>query len=519
MSTTKREARRGRAAGRESERSAAPDPFHDPLQESLVDPLAGPVQRLEGAPAARSSAAPAGVLPDPIRLPMQQVVGTDLSDVTVGESRGAADMGAIAYTRGKDVRFAPGQLDTTSREGLETLGHELTHVKQQAGGGVHATTQAKGVPVNDDAGLEAEADRVGKAAAAAVSNPVATRGVSTDASGSAPAQRKVYIKGTLWGWNEKTKDDKPDTGEKGRTVGEMIGDRRTFYFRNKTEMYGYAKKETDNIGYVDKAKTFVRLHKGKLIVLGEHHSKKTLADIVAATGTEKYRYEGYTGDAGDQPDNASLTAAVKDRTSEMDDKFGKEESKRSHEGESFLPKVARGLATIDTDPDVHGGSLESKLLRWALLYASEADGKTGIRQLYDKHADVYAKAAEDLNTKLVGSTVFKDNNLVLAAFLKEFHAHYLEHLEDEKAKLSKKDQRLFDEKYGDDKHQYPREATNEAERGRDMSMLAHINQAKDDGDLLYGMGNIHRERLADVLDAKSVKHMTVEEYLAAQGKK
>jgi hypothetical protein len=62
------------------------------------------------------------------------------------------------------VHFAPGELDTGSARGQELLGHELTHVVQQRSGQV-AAPQGKGAPINSDAALEDEADRMGERAA------------------------------------------------------------------------------------------------------------------------------------------------------------------------------------------------------------------------------------------------------------------------------------------------------------------------------------------------------------------
>ena len=45
------------------------------------------------------------------------------------------------------------------------IGHELTHVVQQKEGSVSAKKQGAGLPINDDPGLEKEADEIGAKAA------------------------------------------------------------------------------------------------------------------------------------------------------------------------------------------------------------------------------------------------------------------------------------------------------------------------------------------------------------------
>ena len=114
------------------------------------------------------AAAPAGggaPLPADVRLKMERALGADFSAVLVHEGAEAAAVGALAFTRGTDIFFQPGQYDPYSEAGQELLGHELTHVVQQAQGRVAATTQAKGQGVNDDPSLEREADERGARAA------------------------------------------------------------------------------------------------------------------------------------------------------------------------------------------------------------------------------------------------------------------------------------------------------------------------------------------------------------------
>jgi hypothetical protein len=104
-------------------------------------------------------------LPEDVQAKMEGAFGTDFSAVRIHEGRHAEAVGALAYTQGTDIHFAPGQYQPQSQRGQELLGHELTHVVQQSQGRVQATTQAKGVDINDDASLEREADIMGKQAA------------------------------------------------------------------------------------------------------------------------------------------------------------------------------------------------------------------------------------------------------------------------------------------------------------------------------------------------------------------
>ena len=105
-------------------------------------------------------------LPEEVQSKMENSFGTSFSDVNIHPNdEGAKDMGALAYTQGKDVHFAPGQYSPGTQKGQELIGHELTHVEQQKAGRVQPTAQGKGMAVNDDPKLENEADEMGKKAA------------------------------------------------------------------------------------------------------------------------------------------------------------------------------------------------------------------------------------------------------------------------------------------------------------------------------------------------------------------
>ena len=96
----------------------------------------------------------------------------DFSDVQLHQHDGVAEsFGAQAVTRGNDIHFAAGR--GPEERGL--LGHELAHVVQQREGRV-ATPQGKDAAVVHDAGLEAEADRAGDAAARGELVPAEARG-------------------------------------------------------------------------------------------------------------------------------------------------------------------------------------------------------------------------------------------------------------------------------------------------------------------------------------------------------
>ncbi len=142
----------------------------------------GAIQRKIAERAAKRSAAPSDAapsgggspLPGPLQAKMEGSFGADFSDVRVHQGGEAEQLGARAYARGSDLHFAPGQYDPSSASGQALIGHELTHVVQQRAGRV--ATQGKDGPINNDPGLEGEADQMG--ARAARGEPVQVAGSS-----------------------------------------------------------------------------------------------------------------------------------------------------------------------------------------------------------------------------------------------------------------------------------------------------------------------------------------------------
>lgn len=130
--------------------------------------------------------------------------GHDLSDVKVHRnSEEPGKVGAHAYAQGNDIHLGPGQ--------EKHLPHEAGHIVQQREGRVKANTEVNGVQVNDDKGLESEADKIGENAVqmqaqSSQVGDVASGGPATNqvsqmrrAGGDSPAQLLI-------------KDDYPWTG-------------------------------------------------------------------------------------------------------------------------------------------------------------------------------------------------------------------------------------------------------------------------------------------------------------------
>ena len=96
-------------------------------------------------------------LPDNLKSGIESLSGFSMDDVRVHyNSSKPATVQALAYTQGTDIHVAPGQ--------EKCLPHEAWHVAQQMAGRVSPTTNINGMPVNDNAALEHEADVMGEKA-------------------------------------------------------------------------------------------------------------------------------------------------------------------------------------------------------------------------------------------------------------------------------------------------------------------------------------------------------------------
>ena len=94
-------------------------------------------------------------LPNQLKAGIESLSGLSMDHVKVNyNSDRPAQLNAHAFAQGSEIHIAPGQ--------EQHLPHEAWHVVQQAQGRVKPTMQMKGgVPVNDDVGLETEADVMG----------------------------------------------------------------------------------------------------------------------------------------------------------------------------------------------------------------------------------------------------------------------------------------------------------------------------------------------------------------------
>lgn len=133
-------------------------------------------------------------LPDNLKSGIENMSGYSMDDVKVHyNSSQPATLQAHAYAQGTDIHVAPGQ--------EKHVPHEAWHVVQQKQGRVKPTTQMKGtVPVNDEAGLEKEADVMGAKALQMSQENIQSKpaemkntGMNSYVEGRNTLQRKITI--------------------------------------------------------------------------------------------------------------------------------------------------------------------------------------------------------------------------------------------------------------------------------------------------------------------------------------
>ncbi len=132
----------------EDDEAAIQGKFEHPIQREEDDEL---VQGKFAEPVQKKNKTG---MPDNLKAGIEGLSGFSMDDVRVHyNSSKPATVQALAYTQGTDIHVAPGQ--------ERHLPHEAWHVAQQMAGRVVPTTEVGGLPVNDNADLEHEADVMG----------------------------------------------------------------------------------------------------------------------------------------------------------------------------------------------------------------------------------------------------------------------------------------------------------------------------------------------------------------------
>ncbi|MEO1086012.1 MAG: DUF4157 domain-containing protein [Acidobacteriota bacterium] len=155
-----------------------------PSRHRLADiSFSGPSSVAQRRAIGRPGPAPApgrGGLPEELRSGIESLSGVSMEGVRVHyNSPKPAQLKAEAYAQGREIHLAPGR--------DQHLPHEAWHLAQQAQGRVQATMQAKGLPINDSADLEREADVMGAKALKIGRSQVKAQAAAAPVEASGPA--------------------------------------------------------------------------------------------------------------------------------------------------------------------------------------------------------------------------------------------------------------------------------------------------------------------------------------------
>ena len=482
-----------------------------------------PVQRKAAAAAAehapsRPASGSGYPLPEDVRAKMEGSFGTDFSAVRLHEGPHVRSMGALAYTQGTDIHFAPAQRDSGSQRGQELLGHELAHVVQQAEGRVSTTTQAKGLAINDDASLEKEADEMGAKAArgerierASRSSPNVSRAIT-----SGRIQRFAFI-------NEE--QVKPTETDLTTEVQDMVSDDVIRNYSSMDELEEHASKQTDYLGNLPGG-TWVNFSPAGINLLGENHTLVTLKDVVPAVGSTSFIYEPFSTD--DLSEGSHMKTAYE---TENQEKFellgvGEEQDKRQFGAESLFPKI--GFALTIAIPYFEGnkpitalGSSEyvgQPIQRYLkIAWAHSKDNDVLVREKQESSEQVPPKMAklvlvhgevagllDSFLTSLpvdgyIGDALAKENNpsilAALAVFSKAFTEAMVEMATfDESSRLSSSER----ERLGEEESTSAKDKMKLFAQWRNHHFEDAVRAAAKRGVRYAGMGQLHLDYLEKV---------------------
>jgi hypothetical protein len=258
-------------------------------------------------------------LPDNLKSGIENLSGYSLDDVKVHyNSDKPAAVQAHAYAQGTDIHMAPGQ--------EKHLPHEAWHVVQQKQGRVKPTMQMKGnVNVNDDVGLEKEADIMGVKAlqmqpkenkkdskftlsAPSIANPIN--------SFLSPVQRFVF---DGWGWSTQSPSEKQiDNAQKDVVNKVNWNNRETLLVKDLEAKYENADDDKKNTHATMKKEDILPTVK-KAIKNGDK-----LTDAVKRLRTVDFHatVEWYGSDNSNNPKWYSNTSTWEKKTEAFDEDKG-----------------------------------------------------------------------------------------------------------------------------------------------------------------------------------------------------
>ncbi|PJJ61209.1 eCIS core domain-containing protein [Hymenobacter chitinivorans] len=286
-------------------------------------------------------------LPDELKAGVESLSGHSLDEVRVHyNSSQPAQLQAHAYAQGTDIHLAPGQ--------EQHLPHEAWHVVQQQQGRVQPTRQLPNeVAVNDDAGLEREADVMGARAL----------GPTAAATRTGPVQRQILPRQLMRAAPEATAASAVLAKEPGWTL-EAVGSARPAPAAASglpVQCVGGKKFGLQVTGATDNvtvAEGLVRLKQVQADYKREIKEAKQAAALTFSGGDQ--------ADVTRQTEYSTALAAA-----EMTP-------------EGLIDKLAGGL-TVDNDIISYQGQEVARIRRGAAAYHVSTPAAGGVAAVYKRH--------------------------------------------------------------------------------------------------------------------------------------
>jgi len=470
-------------------------------------------------------------LPDNLKAGVESLSGLSLDNVKVHyNSSEPAQLNAHAYAQGTDIHVGPGQ--------EQHLPHEAWHVVQQAQGRVKPTMQMKdGVEVNDDQGLEQEADLMGGRAEQMVQkkrNTATSPSMSKKTIKNGEAEGKSTISTPLVQRRAYVGNNfSPPKGPIKSPVLELYNDNNVRRFKDETELKNYAdNNKLEGIGALGN-KNWVRLPT-KMLVLGEDHGKPMAPDIIKATNIKKFRYEGFTHyDLQRLEKNEGLKELVEESNKQGLERKGLEQSEDepSHEAEDAFPKYARVLPDIiamvkeQASKGKIGGksvvagadlgddySLAKALLSGltlALVYCKSYGDKSWgneLKSFYNTNKQAVDDSIGKLEKYKKNNVVPDFNEIKIMPLLNNLAVFYEKMARKKVNQNTRKKRKDFIATLNtkDEPKVAMSDKAKEMDYLRDASMLMTIKKAKSSGDRLFVIGDAHRHKLAPLIAAEGL---------------
>ncbi len=243
----------------------------EPLQGKFETAL-----RLESEAASELPGSNNTGLPTQLKTGIESLSGMSMDHVKVHyNSDKPAQLNAHAYAQGSEIHVAPGQ--------EQHLPHEAWHVVQQAQGRVQPTMQMKaGVPVNDDEGLEREADVMGAKALSTHTQILQAKSINTSLRTNGVVQHYFTTKGEkakkIRQWVGATKKQLEAEGE------ELLLKFFTDHAKSSSEVEWENVRETYAETKLNLRQMLDDETDAPLTLMDEQHPTKKLAGAISATG-------------------------------------------------------------------------------------------------------------------------------------------------------------------------------------------------------------------------------------------